>query len=224
MTRIPGLTRAAVALLALAAVVTVAACATPQPTPTPTRPAATAAKPGAQGPATMKQYPAPPEMTLDQKKTYTATIVTTKGNMTAELFVKDAPNTANNFVFLARDGYYTNIKFHRIIAGFMVQTGDPTGTGAGGPGYRFKDEPVTRKYLKGTLAMANAGPNTNGSQFFIMHADYPLQPNYTIFGQVTKGLEVLDAIATVPVRVSPSGERSVPTEDVFINSISIEEK
>ena len=172
----------------------------------------------------MKQYPAPPEMTLDQKKTYTATIVTTKGNMTAELFVKDAPNTANNFVFLARDGYYTNIKFHRIIAGFMVQTGDPTGTGAGGPGYRFKDEPVTRKYLKGTLAMANAGPNTNGSQFFIMHADYPLQPNYTIFGQVTKGLEVLDAIATVPVRVSPSGERSVPTEDVFINSISIEEK
>ena len=218
MTRIPGLTRAAVALLALAAVVTVAACATPQPTPTPTRPAATAAKPGAQGPATMKQYPAPPEMTLDQKKTYTATIVTTKGNMTAELFVKDAPNTANNFVFLARDGYYTNIKFHRIIAGFMVQTGDPTGTGAGGPGYRFKDEPVTRKYLKGTLAMANAGPNTNGSQFFIISGPdgCRLPPQYSLFGQVVKGLDVIEKMQNVQTGM---GDR--PTTDVVINSVTI---
>ena len=110
-----------------------------------------------------------------------------KGRHKAELFAKDAPATVNNFVFLAREGFYTNVKFHRIIAGFMVQTGDPTGTGTGGPGYRFKDEPVTRKYSRGTLAMANAGPNTNGSQFFIMHADYALQPNYTIFGQVTVG-------------------------------------
>ncbi len=172
----------------------------------------------------MKQYSAPPAMKIDEKKQYTATISTSKGDMKADLFVKDAPQTVNNFVFLAREGFYTNVKFHRIIAGFMVQTGDPTGTGAGGPGYRFKDEPVTRKYDRGTLAMANAGPNTNGSQFFIMHANYPLQPNYTIFGQVTSGLDVLDKIATVPVTAGPGGERSVPTEDVRIKSVTIEEK
>ncbi len=172
----------------------------------------------------MKQYSAPPEMKLDSKKQYFATISTSKGDMKAELFAKDAPATVNNFVFLAREGFYANVKFHRIMAGFMVQTGDPTGTGAGGPGYRFKDEPVTRKYDRGALAMANAGPNTNGSQFFIMHANYPLQPNYTIFGQVTTGLDVLDKIATVPVTASRSGEKSQPTEDVLIKSVTIEEK
>jgi len=172
----------------------------------------------------MKQYSAPPDIKIDTKKQYVATISTSKGDLKAELFVKDAPTTVNNFVFLAREGFYTDVKFHRIIAGFMVQTGDPTGTGAGGPGYRFKDEPVTRKYVRGTLAMANAGPNTNGSQFFIMHADYPLQPNYTIFGQVTSGLDVLDALATVPVTTSRTGEKSVPTEDVRIKSVTIEEK
>ena len=91
--------------------------------------------------------------------------------------------TVNNFVFLARQGFYDGVTFHRVIPNFMAQTGDPTGTGTGGPGYRFNDEPVTRKYVRGTLAMANAGPNTNGSQFFIVHKDYPLPPNYTIFGQ-----------------------------------------
>jgi cyclophilin family peptidyl-prolyl cis-trans isomerase len=172
----------------------------------------------------MKQFSAPPEMKVDPKKQYFATISTSKGDLKAELFVKDAPATVNNFVFLAREDFYSNVKFHRIISGFMVQTGDPTGTGAGGPGYRFKDEPVSRKYARGTLAMANAGPNTNGSQFFIMHKDYALQPNYTIFGLVTSGLETLDAIASVPVSAGPGGERSVPNEDVRIKSVSIEEK
>jgi cyclophilin family peptidyl-prolyl cis-trans isomerase len=163
-------------------------------------------------------------MTIDPNKTYTATIKTTEGDLTADLFVKDAPTTVNNFVFLANQHFYDNVKFHRIIKGFMAQTGDPTGSGAGGPGYRFNDEPVKRKYLRGTLAMANAGPNTNGSQFFIMHQDYPLPPNYTIFGQVTDGLDVLDKIANTPVTAGRGGEISVPTNDVRIQSVTIQEK
>lgn len=170
----------------------------------------------------MTQWQAPPPMSIDPNKRYTAVIKTTEGELTADLFAKDAPVTVNNFVFLAEQHFYENVKFHRIIKGFMVQTGDPTGTGAGGPGYRFNDEPITRKYLRGTLAMANAGPNTNGSQFFILHADYPLQPNYTIFGQVTAGLDVLDKIATVPVVKSPTGEPSVPTKDERIESVTIQ--
>jgi cyclophilin family peptidyl-prolyl cis-trans isomerase len=120
------------------------------------------------------QYANPPEMAIDVAKTYTATIETTAGTMTAELFASEAPRTVNNFVFLAREGFYADVIFHRVISGFMIQGGDPTGTGTGGPGYRFADEPVARQYLRGTLAMANAGPDTNGSQFFVMHADYPL--------------------------------------------------
>ncbi len=166
-------------------------------------------------------------MTIDQNKSYTATIHTTMGDMVVQLFAKDAPMTVNNFVFLSKEGFYNNVKFHRIISGFMVQTGDPTGTGAGGPGYRFKDEPVTRDYKRGIVAMANSGPNTNGSQFFIMHADYRLPPNYTIFGQVTDqaGLSTLDKIASVPVNPDPrTGEKSVPTQDVRITSVDISEK
>lgn len=165
-------------------------------------------------------------MAIDTSKSYTATLHTTVGDMQVELFPKDAPKTVNNFVFLAREGFYNNVKFHRIIKGFMVQTGDPTGTGAGGPGYRFADEPVTRDYKRGIVAMANAGPNTNGSQFFIMHADYALPKNYTIFGQVNdaKGLETLDKIAAVPVTRGPSGENSVPTQDIRISSVDISEK
>jgi cyclophilin family peptidyl-prolyl cis-trans isomerase len=187
---------------------------------------------GCQSPATQggtvvpKQYSAPPPMSVDPNKTYTATIHTSLGDMRADLFVKDAPATVNNFVFLARDGFYNNVKFHRIIKNFMVQTGDPQGNGTGGPGYRFKDEPVTRSYVRGTLAMANSGPNTNGSQFFIVHADYPLPKNYTIFGQVTgkEDLETLDKIANVPVQADPRGEKSIPTQDVRITSIDITEK
>ena len=173
-----------------------------------------------------KQYSAPPPMAIDQNKSYTATLHTTMGDMKVNLFPKEAPVTVNNFVFLARQGFYNNVKFHRIVKGFMVQTGDPTGTGAGGPGYRFQDEKVSRSYSRGIVAMANSGPNTNGSQFFIMHADYPLQPNYTIFGQVTdqESLDVLDKIASVPVTRSSSGENSAPTQDVRITSVDVVEK
>ncbi len=209
----------------------------PSAPPTPTaKPAAQAQAQPAQAQTTQgqtkgganvaKQYSAPPAMKIDQNKSYTATIHTTAGDMQAELFAKETPKTVNNFVFLAREGYYANVKFHRIIKGFMVQTGDPTGTGAGGPGYRFEDEKVTRPYKRGTLAMANAGPNTNGSQFFILDADYPLPPNYTIFGQLTDqaSLATLDKIASTPVKASPRGEVSVPTQDVLITGIDISEK
>ena len=174
-----------------------------------------------------KQWNAPPAMSVDQTQTYTATIKTSLGDLKADLFVKDAPKTVNNFVFLAREGFYDDVKFHRIIRGFMVQTGDgQRGDGTGGPGYRFEDEKVTRDYKRGTLAMANAGPNTNGSQFFIVHADYPLPKNYTIFGQVTdaNSLATLDKLASVPVRAGARGEMSVPTQDVKITGVEIAEQ
>ena len=131
-----------------------------------------------------KTYSQPPAMAIDVSKTYTATLVTNKGTMKIALFVKETPVTVNNFVFLARDGFYNNTVFHRIIKGFMVQGGDPLGNGTGGPGYKFNDEKITRNYTRGTLAMANSGPNTNGSQFFIMHADNDLPKNYVIFGSI----------------------------------------
>ena len=171
-----------------------------------------------------KQYPSPPEMSIDPAKTYTATIETSQGEMVLELLPGDAPATVNNFVFLARDGFYDDGSFHRVISGFMIQGGCPEGTGRGGPGYRFNDEPVTRRYTRGTLAMANAGPNTNGSQFFIVHgADVGLPPNYTIFGMLTDGDDVLEALATSPVRQSRGGENSQPTERLAIQNIEITE-
>ncbi|MDA1217942.1 MAG: peptidylprolyl isomerase [Chloroflexi bacterium] len=178
--------------------------------------------PGETGP---KQYSAPPPLTIDIEKTYRATLFTNKGELVLDLFASEAPNTVNNFVFLAREGFYDGVTFHRIMQDFMVQAGDPKGDGTGGPGYRFADEPVTRAYSKGTLAMANAGPDTNGSQFFIVHAaDAGLPPNYTIFGEVTSGLDTLDAIAAAPVKVSPRGEPSVPLEPIIIERIEIEER
>jgi cyclophilin family peptidyl-prolyl cis-trans isomerase len=165
-----------------------------------------------------KSYANPPAQTVDATRRYSATIDTTAGTMTAELFPVDAPRTVNNFVFLARDGFYENVIFHRVIPGFMIQGGDPTGTGRGGPGYKFQDEPVKRRYDRGTLAMANAGPNTNGSQFFIMHADYRLPPSYTIFGKLTAGEEVVDAIAT-----APTGRDDRPNDPVSIRSVTITE-
>ncbi|HEY0605984.1 MAG TPA: peptidylprolyl isomerase [Herpetosiphonaceae bacterium] len=168
-------------------------------------------------------YAAAPALSIDQTKKYTATIETTKGTMTAELYAKEVPKTVNNFVFLARENFYQNVKFHRIIKDFMIQGGDPTGTGAGGPGYQFEDEPIpdNLSYTRGTLAMANAGPNTNGSQFFIMHADYPLPKNYTIFGKLTAGEDVLDAIANTP---TTGAEGSTPTEDIRIVNVTIAEE
>jgi cyclophilin family peptidyl-prolyl cis-trans isomerase len=167
----------------------------------------------------MTSYNSPPPLTIDPQKTYTATMETSAGTMTLNLFASEVPKTVNNFVFLAREGFYEGVIFHRVIKGFMIQGGDPTGTGRGGPGYRFEDEPVTRSYNRGILAMANAGPNTNGSQFFIMHVDYPLPPNYTIFGQLSSGEDVLDAIAT-----ARTGAQDRPTNPVMISSITIEEQ
>ncbi len=168
--------------------------------------------------ADIKQYDAPPEMAIDPSKSYTATIETSEGTMTVELFPEEAPTTVNNFVFLAREGFYESVIFHRVIPGFMIQGGDPTGTGRGGPGYRFEDEPVERAYNRGILAMANAGPNTNGSQFFIMHSDYPLPPNYTIFGQLIEGEDVLDTIAT-----AETGPQDRPVNPVAMTNVTIEE-
>ncbi len=165
-----------------------------------------------------------PIMIIDAKKTYTAKMKTTAGDIELSLNAAATPITVNNFVFLSQKNFYDNVIFHRAIKGFMIQGGDPTGTGSGGPGYQFDDEPFTGEYTRGTLAMANAGANTNGSQFFIMHADNPLPPNYVIFGKVTKGLDVVDKIATAPVTESASGEMSKPVNPVKILSVEIMEK
>ena len=168
------------------------------------------------------QWSAPPEMTIDPGSDYSATITTNLGEIEVSLFAAEAPLTVNNFVFLASQDFYRDVPFHRVINNFMIQSGDPTGTGTGGPGYRFADEPVTRPYEKGIVAMANAGPNTNGSQFFIVHgAEVTLPPNYTIFGQVVAGMDVVDALATTPVSASRSGEMSVPQNDLRIDQITI---
>ena len=144
-----------------------------------------------------KQWNSPPPMTIDPKKNYTATMETSKGTIEIELFAKDAPKTVNNFVFLAREGFYDGVTFHRVISNFMIQGGDPTGSGRGGPGYKFEDETRTNpnKHGTGSLSMANAGPNTNGSQFFITHSPQPhLDGKHTVFGKVTSGMDVVNAI------------------------------
>ena len=144
-----------------------------------------------------KQWNSPPEMTIDPKKAYSVSIETDRGTIEIELYPQHAPKTVNNFIFLAREGFYDGVSFHRVIANFMIQGGDPTGTGRGGPGYRFEDElksnPLTHE--TGVISMANAGPNTNGSQFFITHAPQPhLNGRHTVFGKVVKGQDVVDAI------------------------------
>ena len=144
-----------------------------------------------------KQYKSPPAMSIDPSNTFTATFETSRGRIVVDLFPKDAPNTVNNFVFLAKDGFYDGTKFHRVIPDFMIQGGDPEGTGRGGPGYKFADELKNnpRKHQRGSLSMANAGPNTNGSQFFITHiATDWLNGKHTVFGQVRSGQEVVDAV------------------------------
>lgn len=157
-----------------------------------------------------KQYTAPPPMTINTKKQYTATIKTKKGNLELELFASDVPLTVNNFVFLAREGFYNGVTFHRVIPDFMVQGGDPTGTGMSGPGYSFDDEfSPKRSHVTGALSMANAGANTNGSQFFITYApQHHLDGKHSVFGQLVKGMDVLKKIV--------SGDT--------ITSITIEEK
>ena len=144
-----------------------------------------------------KEYKNPPAMQIDPNKSYAATLETTRGSIVCDLFAKDAPKTVNNFVFLAREGFYDGTTFHRVIADFMIQGGDPTGTGRGGPGYRFEDELKNnpRKHAVGSLSMANAGPDTNGSQFFITHVETAwLNGKHTVFGQVRSGQDVVDAV------------------------------
>src|SRR5271163_854008 len=144
-----------------------------------------------------KQYPAPPPMTIDPNKKYTATFETSKGTIVCELFAKEAPKTVNNFVFLASEKYYDGTTFHRVIADFMIQGGDPTASGRGGPGYKFEDEfkGNHHKHQVGSLSMANAGPGTNGSQFFITHvATNWLDGKHTVFGKVLKGQNVVNAL------------------------------
>ena len=144
-----------------------------------------------------KQWNTPPAMAIDQKKAYKVKMETDKGLIELDLYPQHAPKTVNNFVFLAREGFYDGVAFHRVIANFVIQGGDPTGTGRGGPGYRFEDE--TRgnplRHEKGAISMANAGPNTNGSQFFITHSPQPhLNGKHTVFGKVTRGQNVVNAI------------------------------
>lgn len=165
-----------------------------------------------------------PEMLIDKTKSYTAVLLTSVGTIAIELNAAQTPITANNFVYLARNGFYNGTPFHRVIKGFMIQGGDPKGNGTGGPGYQFDDEKFTGVYSRGTIAMANAGPNTNGSQFFIMHADNPLPPNYVIFGRVISGLDVVDKIATAAVTMSSMGEPSKPISPIIVQSVEVVEK
>jgi cyclophilin family peptidyl-prolyl cis-trans isomerase len=173
-------------------------------------------------PKTTKFAKAPP-MCIDPAKTYTATMKMSQGTVTIALDPKQAPKTVNNFVVLARYHYFDGISCHRIVPGFVIQCGDPQGTGQGGPGYTFADElPKAGQYKLGSLAMANSGPNTNGSQFFIITGDQgvQLQPNYSLFGQVTSGTDVTQKIDALGVQGSPTG---APKEKVTIDSVTIKE-
>ncbi len=153
------------------------------------------------------QWSSPPALTIDTTKTYKVTIDTTKGTIELELYAQNAPQTVNNFLFLTGQGFYNGLKFHRVISNFMVQGGDPTGTGSGGPGSKFADEvrgnPLTHQ--TGVISMANAGPNTNGSQFFITHAPQPhLDGKHTVFGRVTSGMDVVNSIRQGDVMIDVS--------------------
>lgn len=169
-----------------------------------------------------KMYTTPPAMTIDVTKKYSVTLKTSVGDIVMELYAKETPITVNNFVFLAKEKFYDGTIFHRTIPGFMIQGGDPGGNGLGGPGYKFANEPVTKKYDRGIVAMANAGLDTNGSQFFIMQKDYPLPANYTIFGMVTKGLDVVDKIVMAPTK--PGGEGSTPLNPVTVEGAIVSEQ
>lgn len=166
----------------------------------------------------------PPEMVIDPEQPYRAKLTTSEGEIFIRLYPEKTPKTVNNFVYLARKDFYDNTIFHRVIRDFMIQGGDPKGDGTGGPGYIFDDEPFEGEYKKGMVAMANRGPNTNGSQFFIMHGDVDLPKSYVIFGEVDRGLDVVDKIALAEVNESPTGEMSQPVEPVVIEDLEILEE
>jgi cyclophilin family peptidyl-prolyl cis-trans isomerase len=209
----------------------VTAAPTPVPTPTPT-PTPKPTPPSSPAPSTTKpapkQWAKAPAMQIDKSKTYFALVDTSLGSFKIQLFAGETPNAVNNFVFLSQQGFYNSVIFHRIIKAFMIQTGDPTGTGMGGPGYKFADElPPKHSYEPGIVAMANAGPNTQGSQFFICTGadakNLDKMPNYTQFGKVVEGMDIVLKIASVPVVASGSGEVSRPKTPPVIKTITISE-
>jgi len=167
-----------------------------------------------------KQYPSPPPLSIDPSKKYTATIDTSEGTIAVEFWPDVAPNHVNSFIFLSKDGFYDGAIFHRVIPGFMIQGGDPTGTGTGGPGYKLKQEFNPRKHVRGVLSAARTNdPNSAGSQFFIMHKDSPhLDNQYTAFGKVTSGIEVVDKIANLP-----TGAQDRPKNPPMIQKITVTE-
>jgi cyclophilin family peptidyl-prolyl cis-trans isomerase len=172
------------------------------------------------------QFDKPPKMTIDRSKRYRARLKTSCGTIVVELLTDVAPRAANNFVFLARSGFYDGLTFHRIVPGFVIQGGDPEGTGAGGPGYQFKDElDNDLKYEPGTLAMANSGPDTNGSQFFIVAGDEgeSLPKSYTIFGKVVRGMGVVEEINALPTVGGTGQDAESPTKKVYIEEVTIRE-
>ena len=174
-----------------------------------------------------RKYSKAPDMQIDTNKTYIAKFETNDGNFDVTMNAKDAPKTVNNFVVLARDKFYDGLTFHRIVKDFMIQGGDPEGTGGGGPGYKFDDEKIVGDYTVGTIAMANSGKNTNGSQFFIMTGDYSggkLPKSYVIFGNVTSGMEIVNKINTVATKDNGQGEQSTPLDKVVINKVTVVEK
>jgi len=171
--------------------------------------------------STMSQLAFPgvmPEAQVNKK----VLIKTNLGNIEIQVDPKAGPNAASNFIYLVKQGFYNGTIFHRVIPGFMIQGGDPTGTGRGGPGYQFANDPVNGSYNKGIVAMANAGPDTNGSQFFIMVADVPLHPDYSIFGHVISGQDVADKISQVQTTTNDGGENSQPVQQVKVLDVSVE--
>lgn len=176
----------------------------------------------------VKQYSAHPGVVIEAGKSYSAVVKTNLGDMTFDLLADESPLAVNSFVFLAREGYFDGVIFHRIIPGFMGQSGDPTGTGGGGPGYKYDIETPQGPYIRGSLAMANAGPGTNGSQFFIVFDDLTAQgrlsPDYSRFGQMTGGESALQALEATPVGPSARGEPSRPLEEVRVSTIEIIER
>jgi len=214
----PRIFTAALAVSAL--LLTVTACGSAAKAPSTASASATA--------GSTQRWTQPPAMQIDTSKTYTALLHTSLGDITIQLLAKQAPNTVNNFVFLAQHGFYNGDKIFRIIQNFMFQTGDPNNNGTGGPGYQFADElPPALPYGPGVVAMANAGANTNGSQFFVCTvgpdcAGLNQQPNYTVFGKVTAGMDVVTKIAAVPVTANPTtNEVSMPTNPPVITSVTI---
>ena len=188
----------------------------PAPTPTPAQPPEPPSEPVVK--PEPKTYSEPPQMMIDTSKKYTAVIVTEKGSLVLELFAKDVPVTVNNFVFLATEGFYNGSTFHRVIPGFMVQGGDPTGTGRGGPGYEFEDEFTDHKHVAGALSMANKGPNTNGSQFFITFTpQHALDGKHTVFGQLIEGTDVLESLTPRDPNQNPqfAGDKVIEVEIII---------